>query len=80
MRPKIRCDGECEKFCKIFCKLNWTQACHEWAAELTAALVSTARIKALAREIQKKCYSTYHIECLRPVHGALNVDKKKLIA
>ena len=25
MCPKIRCDGECEKFCKIFCKLNWTQ-------------------------------------------------------
>ena len=24
MHPKIRCDGECEKFCKIFCKLNWT--------------------------------------------------------
>ena len=28
----------------------------------------------------KKCYSTCHIECLRPVHGALNVDEKKLIA
>ena len=27
----------------------------------------------------KKCYSTCHIECLRPVHGALNVDEKKLI-
>ena len=24
----------------------------------------------------KKCYSTYHIECLRLVHGALNVDEK----
>ena len=28
-------------------------------------------------QIPKKCYSTYHIEYLRPVHGALNVDKKK---
>ena len=28
----------------------------------------------------KNCYSTCHIECLRPVHGALNVDEKKLIA
>jgi len=28
----------------------------------------------------KKCYSTYPIECLRPVHGVLNVDEKKLIA
>ena len=27
-------------------------------------------------QILKKCYSTYHIECLRPVHRALNVDKK----
>ena len=27
-------------------------------------------------QIPKKCYSTYHIECLRPVHGALNVDEK----
>ena len=25
----------------------------------------------------KSCYSTYHIECLRLVHGALNVDEKK---
>ena len=25
----------------------------------------------------KSCYSTCHIECLRPVHGALNVDEKK---
>ena len=25
----------------------------------------------------KKCYSTCHVECLRPVHGALNVDEKK---
>ena len=25
----------------------------------------------------KKCYSTYHIEYLRPVHRALNVDEKK---
>ena len=24
MRLKIRCNGECEKFCKIFFKLNWT--------------------------------------------------------
>ena len=30
-------------------------------------------------QIPKKCYSTYHIECLWPVHGALNVDEKKLI-
>ena len=30
-------------------------------------------------QIPKKCYSIYHIECLRPVHGALNVDEKKLI-
>ena len=28
----------------------------------------------------KNYYSIYHIECLRPVHGALNVDEKKLIA
>ena len=28
----------------------------------------------------KKCYSTCHIECLRLMHGALNVDEKKLIA
>ena len=28
----------------------------------------------------KKCYSNHHTECLRPVHGALNVDEKKLIA
>ena len=25
----------------------------------------------------KKCYSTCHIECLRFMHGALNVDEKK---
>ena len=25
----------------------------------------------------KSCYSTCHIEYLRPVHGALNVDEKK---
>ena len=25
----------------------------------------------------KSCYSTYHIECLRPMHGAFNVDEKK---
>ena len=31
-------------------------------------------------KIPKKCYSAYHIECLRPVHGVLNVDEKKLIA
>ena len=27
----------------------------------------------------KKCYSTCHVEYLRPVHGVLNVDEKKLI-
>jgi len=26
----------------------------------------------------KKCYSTYHIEYVRSVHGALNVDEKKI--
>ena len=31
-------------------------------------------------KIFKKCYSNYHIECLRLVHGVLNVDEKKLIA
>ena len=25
----------------------------------------------------KSCYSICHIECLRPMHGALNVDEKK---
>ena len=30
-------------------------------------------------QISKSCYSTCHIECLRPVHGALNVNEKKLI-
>ena len=30
-------------------------------------------------QIPKKCYSSYHIEYLRYVHGALNVDEKKLI-
>ena len=25
----------------------------------------------------KSCYSTYHIECLWPMYGALNVDEKK---
>ena len=25
----------------------------------------------------KKCYSICHIECLRLMHGALNVDEKK---
>ena len=28
-------------------------------------------------QLSKSCYSTCHIECLRPVHGALNIDKKK---
>ena len=28
-------------------------------------------------QILKKCYSICHIECLRPVHGVLNVDEKK---
>ena len=28
-------------------------------------------------QLPKSCYSTCHIECLRPVHGALNVDEKK---
>ena len=28
-------------------------------------------------QFSKNCYSTYHIECLRPVHRALNVDEKK---
>jgi len=31
-------------------------------------------------QIPKKCYSIYHIECLRSVHRVLNVDEKKLIA
>ena len=31
-------------------------------------------------QLPKSCYSTCHIECLQPVHGALNVDEKKLIA
>ena len=28
-------------------------------------------------QLLKSCYSICHIECLRPVHGALNVDEKK---
>ena len=28
-------------------------------------------------QFPKSCYSTCHIECLWPVHGALNVDEKK---
>ena len=28
-------------------------------------------------QLPKSCYSICHIECLRPVHGALNVDEKK---
>jgi len=28
-------------------------------------------------QLLKSCYSTCHIECLRLVHGALNVDEKK---
>ena len=35
---------------------------------LTACLVSP--------QLLKSCYSICHIEYLRPVHGALNVDKK----
>ena len=27
-------------------------------------------------QFPKSCYSTCHIECLRPMHGALNVDEK----
>ena len=29
MRLKIRCDGECEKFCKIFWELNKAIGCKE---------------------------------------------------
>ena len=28
-------------------------------------------------QLPKSCYSTCHIECLRSVHGAVNVDEKK---
>ena len=38
-------------------------------AKLTACLVPP--------QFPKSCYNTCHIECLRPVHGALNVDEKK---
>ena len=31
-------------------------------------------------QLPKSCYSTCHIEYLWPVHEALNVDEKKLIA
>ena len=31
-------------------------------------------------QIPKECYSICHIECLRSLHGSLNVDEKKLIA
>ena len=31
-------------------------------------------------QLPKGCYSTCHIECLRSMHRALNIDEKKLIA
>ena len=48
--------------------------------------IITIRITILARDqspclvppqLPKSCYSTCHIECLWPVHGALNVDEKR---
>ena len=53
------------------------------AAELTAPLpinlIGCLCPCLVPPQLPKSCYSICHIECLRPVHGALNVDEKKLI-
>jgi hypothetical protein len=41
MRLKIRCDGECEKFCKIFRELNWAYALEELILQCRLLVLET---------------------------------------
>ena len=52
--------------CKMYCSTFW-----DIEVKLNTQLVGFQN--------PKSCYSTCHIECLRLMHGALNVDEKKLI-
>ena len=46
-----------------------TVALLNWYLKCSPCLVAT--------QFLNSCYSTCHIECLRPMYGALNVDEKK---
>ena len=48
--------------------------------QLNAALAINLSPCLVPPQLPKICYGTCYIECLRPVHGALNIDEKKLIA
>ena len=51
-----------------------------WPAECGCDGPSTPIKPFSSTQNLKKCYSTCYIECLRPIHRALNIDEKKLIA
>ena len=64
------------------CKQTFTtDICDDFMFGLIGARVEQMNLSPCLVPTQnpKKYYSSYHIECLRPVHGVLNVDEKKLI-
>jgi hypothetical protein len=74
MCPKIRCDGESEKFYKIFWELNGPLASLGTRINKTTALFSS-QFQPLNFTMQKKKISI--ISKCRYMHEVLNVDKIK---
>jgi hypothetical protein len=55
MCPKIRCDGESEKFCKIFWKLNWARVKMTKGAPQTASSLSHTRARQVHADFAAAC-------------------------
>ena len=63
-------------FCRLIC-MTCTNKHAEIINICNFQLLNNLSPCLVATQFPKSCYSTCHIECLRSMHGALNVDEKK---